>query len=114
MRATEVLKVIKTRQKIKWAFSPFWLLFSIVFMFVLFLFEAFKIAKDFYNEVGGVKGFCEMATKYKYKRSCKECGERIYPISEEEVNDLLERLGDIELCLCTKCSKNTSIKRFLK
>lgn len=89
MRATEVLKEIKTRQKIKWAFSPFWILFSIVFMFVLFLFEVFKIAKDFYNEVGGV-------------------------ISEEEVNDLLERLGDIELCLCSKCSKNTSLKRFLK
>ena len=105
MRATGVLKEIKTRQKSKWAFSLFWLRFSIVFMFVLFLCEVFKIAKDFYNEVGGVKGFCRMATKYKYKRSCKECGARLYPLSEAEVKEVLEKQGDIELCLCSKCNK---------
>ena len=105
MRAAEVLKVIKTRQKIKWAFSPFWILFSIVFMFVLFLFEVFKIAKDFYNEVGGVKGFLGAVTKYKYKRICKECGASLYPISEAEVKEVLEKQGNIELCVCSKCNK---------
>ena len=105
MRAAEVLKVIKTRQKIKWAFSPFWILFSIVFMFVLFLFEVFKIAKDFYNEVGGVKGFLGAVTKYKYKRICKECGASLYPISEAEVKEVLEKQGNIELCVCSKCNR---------
>lgn len=105
MKAAEVLKVIKTRQKIKLAFSPFWALCGIVFIFIAFLFEVFKMAKDFYNEIGGIKGFCRMVTKYHYKRSCKECGAKLYPISEAEVKEVLEKQGNIELCLCHNCNK---------
>lgn len=110
MRAAEVLKVIKTRQRIKWAFSPFWILYGVVFMFVAFLFEAFNVAKDFYNEVGGVKGFCRKVTKYNYKRICKECGNRLYPLSEAEVKEVLKEQGNIELCLCSKCNKKHNLK----
>lgn len=105
MRAKEVLKTIQNRQRIKWAFSPFWVALGTLGVFIKLLAEVYELVRDFYNECGGFIGFFKKVCKYNYKRRCSKCGAKLYPLSESEVENIIKEYGDIDLNICYKCKK---------
>lgn len=106
MRASKILKVIQNRQRIKWAFSPFWVVYGTLGVFITLLVESVGLAKDFYNECGGFIGFLKKVCKYNYKRVCSKCGAELYPLNEMEVKSIIKEYGDIDLNICQKCLKD--------
>ncbi|CUU77604.1 Uncharacterised protein [Campylobacter hyointestinalis subsp. hyointestinalis] len=108
MRAKEVLKTIKNRQRIKWAFSPFWVALGTLGLFIALLAEVYELVRGFYNECGGFTGFFKRVCRYSYKRRCSKCGGGLYPLSESEVENIIKECGDIELNICHECEKTNN------
>lgn len=108
MRATKILKVIQNRQRIKWAFSPFWVALGTLGVFIKLLAEVYELVRDFYKQCGGFKGFLKAVCRYSYKRVCSKCGAELYPLNEMEVKRIIKEYGDIDLNICHECKKTNN------